>query len=1338
MRRRAWRGWAKSFGAAACWVGMTASAWATVPELVGRLTIVSQPGAAERLGVAPEKAKPLQTLIDQRIDAGTELMLEVKDLPPAEQEAKLAPFRQETEALAKKILTPEEWKKIEQAAVRELGLRSLRDPEVAGKLELTVVQQQYRDRILNELERTRSAAADEGARRAQEAEADRKLRQILTAVQFQTWQGLAGEGAPVAPAATTGAAAPATTADVVKAVETVKAAEVAKPGMETAKPAETAKPSEAVKPLEAEPKAAVVKTPAPKGPNGEPLLRFNFRFQPWGDVLDWFAQQADLSLVMDSAPAGTFNYTDQRSYTPAQAIDLLNGVLLTKGYTLVRRERMLMLVNLEDGIPANLVPYVPLEKLDASGEFELIKVLFPLTKLTPAEAELEVKPLLGPQGAVIPLLKARQLLVTDTAGRLRTVRAVLAAMENPAGAQQGAVKVLTYTKVQLADVLDLVKQLADIPPDRGAALDGSLRLAIDLPNNRIFVSGTPEKMTRMDEIFKLTDVPESAAKPEAATALEAPQLEVYSVTSADPAAVLQVLQTLLAGQPDVRLANDPKTGNIVALARPAEHATIKATLAQMQKDVRRLEVFRLRTVDPATATASITKLFGGEGAVNAPVVESDPTGGQLLVRGSENQIEQIRMLLDKLGESGFSGSDVAGGDTDRGNIRMVPLSGRAARNALEQIQQLWPAMRPNRIRVVGPTSGMPMMMPGEAPQDSSSLPGPQEQRINLQGLNKLPVAKPAPAAGRGTPAAGAPGSAVPGSQGFGPPGGPGYGPPGGTGYGPGGPGYGPPGGPGGYPPGGRDERDDRREGDDRRDRRDRDFRPDRGPTTATPPAEQERVAKLDAAAAAVAANDAASQDFGSHAAAEERVQFPRFQVRKVSRAAADSDEDRSEEAPASVPAAKPAAKPEAAPKAEAAAKEPAAKGEAPKENAWKAVDGAAPKKPAGEKAEPAPAKPAGELAPIVIVPGANGLMISSEDKEALDDFEALLATLSSRSFTGGREYTIFYLKSASAQAVADTLGMLLTGSAPSDGGGGGGGSLLGDLAGAAFGGGGGGGGGLLGGLLGLGGGGGGAASPIISSGSLQIVPEARLNALIVQGSPSEIDAVEQLLRVLDQDRLMETAISPKPRLIAIKNQPAEEIAATIKTAYADRITGGAGGGQRQPSPEEFIQMLRGGRGGRGGGGQQRGGQAEPVKFSVGVDARTNSLIVVAPQPLFEEVSQLVQTLDVGSEENAQTTKVVTVKRGNAFAVQSALSAITGQQAKGATQQQPTQRPQGGATGRTGRGGQTGGAAPNPADFFNNMRRAMEGGGGNTGRGGAGGRGATGGGFGGGAGGRGGR
>src|SRR5690606_2978095 len=121
------------------------------------------------------------------------------------------------------------------------------------------------------------------------------------------------------------------------------------------------------------PPTAVAQRPA----SGEQRLRFQFRYTPWKDVLDWLAEEAGYSLYFVDLPEGTFNYSsDTKTYTPAEAIDLLNSVLLTKGYMLVRREQILMVINLENGVPPSWVPFVSTENLDQRGEFELVSVLF--------------------------------------------------------------------------------------------------------------------------------------------------------------------------------------------------------------------------------------------------------------------------------------------------------------------------------------------------------------------------------------------------------------------------------------------------------------------------------------------------------------------------------------------------------------------------------------------------------------------------------------------------------------------------------------------------------------------------------------------------------------------------------------------------------------------------------------------------------------------------------------------------------------------------------------------------------------------------------------------------
>ena len=242
-------------------------------------------------------------------------------------------------------------------------------------------------------------------------------------------------------------------------------------------------------------------------------LRFQFRYQPWKDVLDWFAQQADLSLVVpETIPQGTFNYSDTRDYTPAEAIDLLNTVLQTKGYTLVRRDRMLILINTEDPIPPNLVSTVPVESLDGRGESELVNVHFKLIKIRPEDIEAEVPKLLGAQGSVKGLAKSQELSVTDTVGRLRTVRAYLNSIEGPEGTLSSGLKTFRLKHARPEEVLSILRQLLEIPEDKNAAADGSIRIVQETGSDRLLVSGRPDKVARASEIIEKLDTPASGGE----------------------------------------------------------------------------------------------------------------------------------------------------------------------------------------------------------------------------------------------------------------------------------------------------------------------------------------------------------------------------------------------------------------------------------------------------------------------------------------------------------------------------------------------------------------------------------------------------------------------------------------------------------------------------------------------------------------------------------------------------------------------------------------------------------------------------------------------------------
>ena len=206
------------------------------------------------------------------------------------------------------------------------------------------------------------------------------------------------------------------------------------------------------------------------------------------------------------------------------------------------------------------------------------------------------------------------------------------------------------------------------------------------------------------------------------------------------------------------------------------------------------------------------------------------------------------------------------------------------------------------------------------------------------------------------------------------------------------------------------------------------------------------------------------------------------------------------------------------------------------------------------------------------------------------------------------------------------------------------------------------GGGLMGMILGGGGdSGAGDSSTFSASGTVSIVSDPRLNALVVQANDEDLAMIDSLLGIIDKEG-SETVVETqgKPRLIPVTYVNADDIANILKEVYAGRINGASGGQpqQRQPSPEDLIRALRGGGGGGRGGGEQAA-KSEPAKLSIGVDSTSNSIIVSAPEPLFKEVEELVLTLDQAGTQTQQQIEVRTLHLANPDVVNSALQAILG-------------------------------------------------------------------------------
>ena len=161
-------------------------------------------------------------------------------------------------------------------------------------------------------------------------------------------------------------------------------------------------------------------------------------------IIGALIENAELSLQLETTlPEGTFSYQDTREYTVAEGIDLLNNVLMLKGVTLVRNEQQLMVVDLEQ-IPEQLIPNVTSDRLGDRGRYEIVNCTFNLEFARADDLEPEIRDLVDDNyGRVIAIRLANQLVIRETVGNLRSIKALVDDAELRAKSQKRPVQSIT-------------------------------------------------------------------------------------------------------------------------------------------------------------------------------------------------------------------------------------------------------------------------------------------------------------------------------------------------------------------------------------------------------------------------------------------------------------------------------------------------------------------------------------------------------------------------------------------------------------------------------------------------------------------------------------------------------------------------------------------------------------------------------------------------------------------------------------------------------------------------------------------------------------------------------
>jgi type II secretory pathway component GspD/PulD (secretin) len=245
-----------------------------------------------------------------------------------------------------------------------------------------------------------------------------------------------------------------------------------------------------------------------------------------------------------------------------------------------------------------------------------------------------------------------------------------------------------------------------------------------------------------------------------------------------------------------------------------------------------------------------------------------------------------------------------------------------------------------------------------------------------------------------------------------------------------------------------------------------------------------------------------------------------------------------------------------------------------------------------------------ESPPIVIIPGEDRVTIASEDTEALDQLESLLRSmLSRRESARGRDFTVYALQNASAVTVADTVNEFFKRNSP------------------------------------------------VTSANVLVVPDSRLNALIVYAGRTDREKIEDLIQTLDSENIPDSLAAYQTRIVPVKHADAAKMSRTIQGIYKAQMT--AGGARQNVAipegvPTSIASVLR-----------QINAAASSPLLTVEVDSATNSLVLMAPANLLDEVSNLVTELDeAAAQSDARELRIIPLRKVRSTRVMELLQKIT--------------------------------------------------------------------------------
>ncbi|MFT5422438.1 MAG: type II secretion system protein D [Phycisphaerales bacterium] len=426
-----------------------------------------------------------------------------------------------------------------------------------------------------------------------------------------------------------------------------------------------------------------------------PSLRFQFSEAPFSQVLDFVARQTGLPVIREAAvPAGTLTFISASEFTVPEAIEILNLNLAMHQVRLEQEAEFLYLRSTADAA-RKPTPVTDATNLDAMDRGEYVTVYIPLNNALASAVLPQLQQLVKEPGNILAVDSQNMLILVETAAQAKRIRELV----NQIDAVKPASVDFHVYPLRHTQAPEMAVSLKALIPERDqlVTLDkngqpkvyddvskAALMITADARLNAIVVVGPPQRLTTVEQLIAMLDVPEGT------TGGQPPAMRTFELETVTPDEAAKQLNALFKGlsaqrRPTIQPLS--QVGKIMIVGDAALVAQAEALLGELDPGLDRnpddednaivMRTIPLEHITPAEIDRLSRSLLSTR---QTRLVRTAPLPGNqgLIAVGPSRDVEDVAQLIAAI--------DVA--PEIRNEVQRVQINAQSPATVLEEASRL--------------------------------------------------------------------------------------------------------------------------------------------------------------------------------------------------------------------------------------------------------------------------------------------------------------------------------------------------------------------------------------------------------------------------------------------------------------------------------------------------------------------------------------------------------------------------------------------------------------------------------------------------------------------------